>query len=301
MALSKQLKIGTRKSKLAMIQARMVQEALSKAWPELTIELVPIVTTGDRFSDVAVEMIDGKGIFLKELEEALLSGEIDCAVHSMKDVPTVILPELSIGAILQREDARDALVAEFSFAELPRAAVIGTGSSRRRCQLLLQRPDLDIRPVRGNIDTRIRKWREGQFDGLVLALAGLKRAGMENLVKEILPVETMLPAAGQGALGIEIRSDDAALLKRIMFLDDPATRAAVTAERAFLEAAGGGCSLPIGVYGEAQGDELHLSGRIVDEKINTAVGGTESGRMAEAGDIGRRLAIKIIQGNRQQA
>jgi hydroxymethylbilane synthase len=295
MALSKQLKIGTRKSKLAMIQARMVQEALGKAWPELTIELVPIVTTGDRFSDVAVEMINGKGIFLKELEEALLSGAIDCAVHSMKDVPTEIMPELSIGAILAREDARDALVAEFSFAELPRAAVIGTGSSRRRCQLLLHRPELDIRPVRGNIDTRIRKWQEGQFDGLVLALAGLKRAGMENLAKEILPVETMLPAAGQGALGIEIRADDAALMERISFLDDPATHAAVTAERAFLEAAGGGCSLPIGVYGEARGDELHLTGRIVDEKTNTAVGGTEAGRMAEARDIGRRLAKRVLR------
>jgi hydroxymethylbilane synthase len=210
-------------------------------------------------------------------------------------VPTGIIPELSIGAILKREDARDALVAGFFLAELPRGAVIGTGSSRRRCQLLQCRPDLDIRPVRGNVDTRIRKWQEGQFDGLVLALAGLKRAGMENLAKEILPVETMLPAAGQGALGIEIRSDDTALLEKIAFLEDPETRAAVTAERAFLEAAGGGCSLPIGVYGAARGEELHLSGRIVDEKTSTAVYGTESGRMVEAADIGRRLAARIIK------
>lgn len=299
MALRKHLKIGTRKSKLAMIQARLVQEALVKACPDLTIELVSIVTTGDQFIDVPVAAIAGKGIFLKELEEALLKGSIDCAVHSMKDVPTEILPELMIGSVLQREDVRDALVAGCPLAELPRGAVIGTGSSRRRCQLLQCRPDLVIRPVRGNIDTRIRKWREGQFDGLMLALAGLKRAGLENLAAEIIPVATMLPAAGQGALGIEIRAADNALREQIAFLDDPETRAAVTAERAFLAAAGGGCSLPIGVYGAVRGDELLLTGRIVREESGTAVEGTESGSMDEAADIGRRLAIKILQGNRQ--
>ncbi len=282
-----------------MIQARLVQEALGKACPDLKIELVPIVTTGDRFIDVPVEAIAGKGIFLKELEEALLKGSIDCAVHSMKDVPTEILPELMIGAVLQREDVRDALVAACPLAELPRGAVIGTGSSRRRCQLLQCRPDLVIRPVRGNVDTRIRKWREDQFDGLVLALAGLKRTGLENLAAEIIPVATMLPAAGQGALGIEIRAADSALMERIAFLDDRQTRAAVTAERAFLAAAGGGCSLPIGVYGEVRGEELHLTGRIVREESGTAVEGIESGRTAEAADIGRRLARKILQGNRQ--
>jgi hydroxymethylbilane synthase len=294
MALRKHLKIGTRKSKLAMIQARLVQEAIGKACPDLTIELVPIVTTGDRSIDVHVEEIDGKGIFLKELEEALLQGTIDCAVHSMKDVPTEILPELMIGCILQREDVRDALIAACPLAELPRGAVIGTGSSRRRCQLLQCWPDLVIRPVRGNVDTRIRKWREGQFDGLVLALAVLKRAGLENLAAEIIPVEAMLPAAGQGALGIEIRAADSALQERIAFLDDLQTRAAVTAERAFLAAAGGGCSLPIGVHGAVRADELHLTGRIVHEESGTAVEGIESGRTAEAADIGRRLAARIL-------
>ena len=294
MALRKHLRIGTRKSTLAMIQARQVQESLGSAWPGWTIELVPITTTGDRLIDVPVESIEGKGIFLKELEEALLNKTIDCAVHSMKDVPTEMLPELMIGAVLKREDARDALIAGFPLAELPRGAAIGTGSSRRRCQLLLSRPDLAIRPIRGNIDTRIRKWREGRFDGLVLALAGLKRAGMEHLAAQVIPVETMLPAAGQGALGIETRAADKDLLECIAFLDDRETRAAVAAERAFLEAAGGGCSLPIGVYGEVRGDVLHLAGRIIQEESGAAAEGNESGRIEDAAAIGRRLAEKIF-------
>jgi hydroxymethylbilane synthase len=295
MALRKHLRIGTRKSTLAMIQARQVQEALGSAWPDWTIELVPITTTGDRLIDVPVESIEGKGIFLKELEEALLNKTIDCAVHSMKDVPTEMLPELMIGAVLKREDARDALIAGFPLAELPRGAAIGTGSSRRRCQLLLCRPDLAIRPIRGNIDTRIRKWREGRFDGLVLALAGLKRAGMEHLAAQVIPVETMLPAAGQGALGIEIRAADKGLLECIAFLDDHETHVAVAAERAFLEAAGGGCSLPIGVYGEVRGDVLHLAGRIIQEESNAAAEGIESGSIEDAVAIGRRLAEKILK------
>ena len=295
MALRKHLRIGTRKSTLAMIQARQVQEALGSAWPDWTIELVPITTTGDRLIDVPIESIAGKGIFLKELEEALLNKTIDCAVHSMKDVPTEMLPELMIGAVLKREDARDALIAAFPLAALPRGAAIGTGSSRRRCQLLRCRPDLAIRPIRGNIDTRIRKWREGRFDGLVLALAGLKRAGMEHLAAQVIPVETMLPAAGQGALGIEIRAADKCLLECIAFLDDRETHAAVAAERAFLEAAGGGCSLPIGVYGEVRGDVLHLAGRIIQEESGAAAEGNESGSIEDAAGIGRRLAEKILK------
>ena len=288
------LRIGTRKSTLAMIQARLVQEALARAWPDLAVELVPMTTTGDRYIDTPVELIEGKGIFLKELEEALLDGSIDCAVHSMKDVPTALLPQLSIGAVLKREDPRDALIAGCSLSELPRGAVVGTGSSRRRCQLLLYRSDLEVRPVRGNVDTRVRKWQEGQFDALVLALSGLKRAGLEHLA-QVIPVETMLPAAGQGALGVEIRAADNGLLERIALLDDRETRAAVMAERAFLEAAGGGCSLPIGVYAEVRGGVLHLAGRVVQEESGVAVEGNESGTMDEAGIIGRRLADKILK------
>jgi len=288
------VKIGTRKSRLAMAQAQQVREVLSAAHPGWDIELVPITTTGDRFADVPVSAVEGKGIFLKELEDALLSREIDCAVHSMKDVPTELPPELTIAVMLKREDPRDGLVASCSLADLPAGSRIGTGSSRRISQLLSFRPDFQCTPVRGNVDTRVRKWRDGQYDALVLAVAGLKRIGLAHLVSQILPFDIMLPAAGQGAIGIEVRSEDHRLLENISCLDDRETHVAVSAERAFLAAVGGGCRLPIGVYGAVEGSELHLSGRIVSEKNGAMVEGKASGSIEESVIIANRLAKQLL-------
>ena len=288
------VKIGTRKSRLAMAQAQQVREVLSAAHPGWNIELVPITTTGDLFADVPVSAVEGKGIFLKELEDALLSREIDCAVHSMKDVPTELLPELTIAVMLKREDPRDGLVASCSLADLPAGSRIGTGSSRRISQLLSFRPDFQCTPVRGNVDTRVRKWRDGQYDALVLAVAGLKRIGLAHLVSQILPFDIMLPAAGQGAIGIEVRSEDHRLLENISCLDDRETHVAVSAERAFLAAVGGGCRLPIGVYGAVEGSELHLSGRIVSEKNGAMVEGKASGSIEESVIIANRLAKQLL-------
>ena len=288
------IKIGTRKSRLAMAQAQQVRETLSALHPGLDIELVPITTTGDRFVDVPVSSVEGKGIFLKELEDALLNREIDCAVHSMKDVPTELPPELTIAVMLKREDPRDGLVASCSLADLPAGSRIGTGSSRRISQLLSFRADFQCTPVRGNVDTRVRKWRDGQYDALVLAVAGLKRIGLAHLVSEILSFDIMLPAAGQGAIGIEVRRDDQKLFESIFFLNHCATHAAVSAERAFLAAVGGGCRMPIGVYCAVEGNELQLSGRIVREKDGAIVAGKASGRIEDSGLIANRLAKQLL-------
>jgi hydroxymethylbilane synthase len=288
------IKIGTRKSRLAMAQAQKVREALSASYPGSNIELVPITTTGDRFADVPVSSVEGKGIFLKELEDALLNREIDCAVHSMKDVPTEQPAELRIAVMLEREDPHDGLVASCILADLPPGSRIGTGSSRRISQLLLFRPDFQCTPVRGNVDTRVRKWRDGQYDALVLAIAGLKRIGLAHLVSEILSFDIMLPAAGQGAIGIEVRRDDQKLLENILFLDHRETHAAVSAERAFLAAVGGGCRLPIGVYGAVEGNELQLSGRIVREKDGAIVEGKSSGSIEDSRLIANRLAKQLL-------
>jgi len=288
------VKIGTRKSRLAMAQAQQVREVLSAAHPGWNIELVPITTTGDLFADVPVSAVEGKGIFLKELEDALLSREIDCAVHSMKDVPTELPPELTIAVMLKREDPRDGLVASCSLADLPAGSRIGTGSSRRISQLLSFRPDFQCTPVRGNVDTRVRKWRDGQYDALVLAVAGLKRIGLAHLVSQILPFDIMLPAAGQGAIGIEVRREDHRLLENISCLDDRETHVAVSAERAFLAAVGGGCRLPIGVYGAVEGNELHLSGMIVSDKNGAILKGKASGSIEESVIIANRLAKQLL-------
>jgi hydroxymethylbilane synthase len=288
------IKIGTRKSKLAMAQAQQVREALSAAHPGWDIELVPITTTGDRFADVPVSSVEGKGIFLKELEDALLNREIDCAVHSMKDVPNEQPAELTIAVMLAREDPHDGLVATCSLADLPAGSRIGTGSSRRISQLLSLRPDFQCSPVRGNVDTRVRKWRDGQYDALVLAVAGLKRIGLAHLVSQVLSFDIMLPAAGQGAIGIECRREDQGLLESISCLDHRETHAAVSAERAFLAAVGGGCRLPIGVYGAVEGNELQLSGRIVREKDGAIVEGKSSGSIEDSRLIANRLAKQLL-------
>src|SRR5690242_17393930 len=255
--------LGTRGSKLARWQTDHVREALLRAWPALEAQTRIITTQGDRTLDQPLPAIGGKGVFTAELEEALLRGEIDLAVHSLKDLPTTQTPGLTIGAILERADPRDALISRegHTLATLPQGATVGTSSSRRRAQLLHIRPDLHIRDLRGNVDTRIAKALDpdGPYDAIVLALAGVQRLGRAEVVGEMISLETLLPAPGQGALAVQCRDDEEsrALLAS---LNQAPTALHVTAERAFLAGLGGGCAVPVAAYAWTEGERLHLHG-----------------------------------------
>jgi hydroxymethylbilane synthase len=242
------IKIGTRRSKLAVWQAQHVANKLTGIRPDLRTQLVEIVTTGDRLYDANLALIGGKGLFLKEIEEQLLAGEIDIAVHSMKDVPAMLHDELVIAAILEREDPRDALLGPVHFTALPKGAVIGTCSTRRTAQLSLLRPDLNIVPLRGNIDTRIAKMEEGKVDAIVLALAGLKRLSLDHLVRDVFAVSDMIPAIAQGALGVECRANDDSMIGLVKDLNHIESYQCVLAERIFLRELSGDCTTPIGGY-----------------------------------------------------
>lgn len=259
------LRLGTRTSRLATWQAEHVARELRAAWPGLDVELVPFVTEGDKVLDKPLPEIGGKGLFTVELEGALGAGRIDLAVHSLKDLPTDDPPGLTVGATTEREDPRDAWICPTGHAlgDLPRGATVGTSSLRRGSQLLRRRPDLVIRSIRGNVETRIRKVHEEAYDAGVLALAGLSRLGIEDRAASVLDLDTMLPAPGQAALGIQVRAGDEAVRELVGALDHPATRAAVTAERQLLASLGGGCSAPIAAYGTVQGGRLHLRARVV--------------------------------------
>ncbi len=244
--------IGTRGSKLALWQAEWIKAELKKLNPELEIELNKIKTTGDKILDVPLAKVGGKGLFVKEIEEALLKNEADIAVHSMKDVPTEFPDGLHLAVICEREDPRDAFIAPAqgvrSFKELPQGAKVGTSSLRRACQLLSIRPDLKIEQLRGNLDTRLRKLDEGLFDAIILAAAGVKRLGWASRITEILSPETSLPAIGQGAVGIECRTDDGFINTLIAPLNHPETDICVRAERALLKKLEGGCQVPIAAH-----------------------------------------------------
>jgi hydroxymethylbilane synthase len=259
------LRLGTRTSRLATWQAEHVAAALRQAWPGLDVELVPFVTKGDKTLDQPLPEIGGKGLFTAELEASLLDGRIDLAVHSLKDLPTDDPAGLTVGATPEREDPRDAWISPggHGLGDLPGGAVVGTSSLRRGAQLLRQRPDLVIRSIRGNVETRIRKVHEGAYDAGVLALAGLMRLGIEGRAHSTLDLDTMLPAPGQAALGVQVRADGGEAARLVAALDHPATRAAVTAERAFLAGLGGGCSAPIAALSRCDGDRLTLRGRVV--------------------------------------
>ena len=259
------LRLGTRTSRLATWQAKHVAAALQAAWPGLVVELVPFVTEGDKVLDKPLPEIGGKGLFTVELEAALGAGRIDLAVHSLKDLPTDDPPGLTVGATTEREDPRDAWIcpAGHSLDSLPPGATVGTSSLRRGSQLLRRRPDLVIRSIRGNVETRIRKVKEGGYHAGVLALAGLSRLQIEDEAASVLDLDTMLPAPGQAALGVQVRAGDAAVRRLVGALDHAETRAAVTAERQFLASLGGGCSAPIAAYGTVEGDRLRLRGRVV--------------------------------------
>jgi len=254
------LRIGSRGSQLALWQAHHIAARLRERGHSVAIEIIH--TTGDKITDVALAQVGTKGMFTKEIEEALADGRVDLAVHSLKDLPTEVPPGFEIAAITQRQDARDVFVSKkhAEIAVLPQGARVGTSSLRRQAQLKAVRPDLDIHPLRGNVDTRLRKLEEGQYEAIILAAAGLNRLGKTQLVKQVIPAEIMCPAAGQGALGIEIRRGDVALREHVAFLDDAAARAATTCERALLNRLGGGCQVPIGAFAEMRNGRLHLEG-----------------------------------------
>jgi hydroxymethylbilane synthase len=258
------IRIGTRGSPLALVQARMVRDDLAAAHADLSgsddIQVVPIKTTGDAVQDRKLMEIGGKGLFTKEIEEALLDGRIDCAVHSMKDMPTWLPEGLVIGAMLAREDARDALFARIGagIAELPRGAAVGTASLRRQAQLLALRPDLTVVPLRGNVETRLRKLAAGEADATLLAVAGLKRLGLLDKASAIIDSAEILPAVGQGAIGVEMRADNARLRALLAPLDHRATTLCVTAERACLAELDGSCHTPIAAYAELAADGLGI-------------------------------------------
>jgi hydroxymethylbilane synthase len=244
------LRIATRQSPLALWQAHHARHELLKHWPELTIELLPIVTSGDRFLNTKLLDIGGKGLFVKELEEALLNKQADFAVHSMKDMPAEIPDGLTLETIFARQNPLDAFVSnQFpTLKSLPQKAIVGTSSLRRASQLLAQRPDLVIEPIRGNVGTRLKKLDAGPYQALILAAAGLERLNLESRIQETLPDNIMLPAPGQGALGIECRSDDTALKQLLAPLHDAATARTVEAERFVNQALGGSCHTPIAIY-----------------------------------------------------
>ena len=248
----KKLIVGTRSSQLALWQADFVIGELRKRYPDLAIEKLLMTTKGDKILNAPLAKIGGKGLFTKELETAMLAGEIDIAVHSLKDMPVMVPEGLVITAVTERADAGDALVSQRygSFGALPEGAKVGTSSLRRRAQLLHARPDLQIVDLRGNVNTRLRKLEEENFDGIILACAGLKRLGFGGRIRQVLPQSLCLPAVGQGALAIESRIDDRETRELLSFLDDGITRACTAAERGFLATVEGGCQVPVGVYAQ---------------------------------------------------
>ena len=253
------LRIGSRGSQLALWQAHHISDLLRAQGH--TVDLEIIKTTGDKITDVALAQVGTKGMFTKEIEEALLENRVDLAVHSLKDLPTGLVSDFEIVAITQRENPRDVFcsVTFASIEALRQNARVGTSSLRRQAQLKAVRPDLQIHPLRGNVDTRLRKLESGEYDAIILAAAGLNRLGKTQLVRQVIPPEVMTPAAGQGALGIEIRRGDSAVRALLGFLDDPAARATTTCERALLNRLGGGCQVPIGAFAEVRDRRLHLN------------------------------------------
>lgn len=290
------IRLGSRGSKLALWQAEHIRAEIGKHTGR-PVEIMKIRTTGDMILDVPLARVGGKGLFVKEIEEALLSGRIDLAVHSMKDVPTDLPDRLVIAAITRREDPRDAfLSAKYRRLEdLPEGARVGTSSLRRQTQLLGLRPDLRIESLRGNLDTRIRKMEEGLFDAVILAVAGIRRLGWEKKITQYLPPEVSLPAIGQGALGVEIRRDDPETLEAVSFLDDPETGYAVRAERGFLRRLEGGCQVPIASFGRAEGEAIFLEGLVGRPDGSRIIRGNAKGSVADPESLGVALAEELLR------
>jgi hydroxymethylbilane synthase len=291
-----ELRIGTRGSQLALYQANWVREKLLQAHPHLTVTLIKIKTTGDKIQDVPLAKIGGKGLFVKEIEEALIDRRIDLAVHSIKDVPTEFPEGLHLSAITKREDPRDVFISKDTtqLKDLPQGAKIGTSSLRRQAQLLHFRGDFEIIPLRGNLDTRLRKLDTKNLDGIVLALAGVRRLGLESRVTEILPTEISLPAIGQGSLGIETRKQDERVEEPIRFLNDPPSSVAVSAERAFLKRLEGGCQVPIAAFGRIVGSTLQIDGLVGTVDGKRLIRHHVEGWPGEAESLGTSLAEVLL-------
>ena len=301
--MNRSLVIGSRGSKLALWQAEQAQALLLAIHPGLAVSIEIIKTTGDVKPD-PLSVIGGKGVFTKELEDALLDGRIDLAVHSLKDLPTILPEQLSIAAICEREDPRDALVLRenkpmASVLELPANSVVGTSSQRRLAQLKSRRPDLVIKDLRGNVDTRIRKLDEGQYDALILASAGLKRLGLQHRISLAISIDEMLPAVGQGAIAIETRSDNELAVQSVRKLEHHETRLACLAERAFLRTLGGGCQFPIAAHGVVNGQELQLEGLVAKPDGSRILRDILSGSTEQPEELGAALAEKLNENGAQ--
>lgn len=290
------LRIATRKSALALWQAEYVKAELLRHHPDLTVELVPMSTQGDKILDTPLAKIGGKGLFVKELEQAMLDGRADIAVHSMKDVPVEFPAGLMLHTICPRENPQDAFVSnQFSSLEqLPAGAVVGTSSLRRQCQIKALRPDLTVRDLRGNVNTRLAKLDNGEFAAIILAAAGLIRLGFENRIASLLPVDISLPANGQGAVGIECRSDDSAVQQLLAPLEHPATRLCVLAERAMNRKLQGGCQVPIGAFAVLENDTLWLRGLVGATDGSEIIRHQLRGPMQQAEQLGEALAEHLL-------
>lgn len=288
------LRVGTRGSKLALAQTDWLIAKLKEAYPSIEVEKVIIKTTGDKILDSPLSKIGGKGLFVKEIEEALLQREVDFAVHSMKDVPAQLPEELEIFVIPERESPFDVWISHFEdLKALPQGAKIGTSSLRRLSQIKRLRPDLEILPLRGNVDTRLRKWKEGQFEGIILAEAGLRRLGIEVKFKRF-SLEEMIPAVGQGALGIEVRSDNKKVKELLRAIHSEETALAVKAERAFLKTLEGGCQVPLGAYAYIKDSKLVITGFISDLEGINFYRGIMEGPPSEAETLGEKLAKDLL-------
>jgi len=285
------LTIGSRGSQLALWQARWIKARLEERGEACRIEIIR--TTGDKITDVPLAQVGSKGLFTKEIEEALLRGDVDLAVHSMKDLPTELPEGLTIAAVPAREDPRDALIGK-KLSELAAGGKVGTSSLRRAAQLRALRPDLRVESLRGNLDTRLRKLDEGRYDAIVLAAAGLKRMGWENRIAEVLSTDYMCPAVGQGALAIETRAGHGDAERICRALDHAETRLAVAAERALLAALGGGCQVPIGAYAQVDGDEVRLTAVVCTPDGDRLLRRNATGATLDPESLGNRLAQELL-------
>lgn len=289
--------IATRRSPLALWQARHVASLLEPLEAGLQVELLELTTKGDKILDQALSKVGGKDLFVKEIEDALLDGRADVAVHSLKDMPTILPEGLTITAMPAREDPRDALVCPkgFTLETLPLGSTIGTSSLRRAAQLLARRPDLHIVPIRGNVQTRLRRVEEEGLAGTILAYAGLLRLGLERVASEVLSTDVSLPAIGQGILGVETRAGDDRVRALVAQLDDPAARAAAVAERAFLHHLRGGCQVPIAAHAVIGGGQLRLRGLVASLDGREVFEGTVAGESARGADLGVSLAARLLE------
>jgi len=288
------IRLGTRASRLARLQTDLVRKALARLDPTIEFRSVEITTEGDRDLRTPLPEIGGKGVFTQELEQALRDGTIDLAVHSLKDVPVEPSPGLTLAAIGMREDPREVWISAqgWTLATLPAGAKVGTCSTRRAAQLLVRRPDLQLASLRGNVDTRVAKAQAGEFDAIVIAAAGVHRLGLSSAITEYIPLEIMLPAPGQGALAVQCRVDDAAMLELLRGLEERDVRAATDAERGFLEGLGGGCAAPIAAFGRADERHIHLEGLVLSLDGQRQIRLVWEGPAADGRRVGLRLAAE---------